>query len=223
MVLFKPAHPSDRLHRSSCPLAPSADLTVLTAGWKQCCTQSTIVVSALLLALSPLAIKSQGAAHAQTGIPSNVQPLNPSTPQVSAFSIPRGQSLMAAAESAIAVQDYSSAAANLLEARQLLNELTELYKRLNTSFRGIDNRTSRSHREKALQAAKLRDEATYRLAVVYRAQNRPDQAIPLLIEVIGSQPTRALGKQSYQQLVELGFVDTPFPTPAGAQAPPSSR
>ena len=58
----------------------------------------------------------------------------------------------------------------------------------------------------------MRDEATYRLALVHRAQNKPELAVPLLIQIIRSQqPTRDLGKKAYQQLLELGFVDSPFP------------
>jgi sorbitol-specific phosphotransferase system component IIA len=34
-----------------------------------------------------------------------------------------------------------------------------------------------------------------------------------LIQVINSQsPTRELGTQAYQQLLEIGFVSTPFPS-----------
>jgi thioredoxin-like negative regulator of GroEL len=57
----------------------------------------------------------------------------------------------------------------------------------------------------------MRDEATYQLALVHRAQNQPELAVPLLIQVIRSQnATSELGKKSYQQLYEIGFVNTPF-------------
>jgi hypothetical protein len=68
-----------------------------------------------------------------------------------------------------------------------------------------------------LQSAQLRDEATYQLAVVYRAKNQPELSVPLLIQLIRSQaPTRELGQQAYQQLFELGFVEDQFvrPNPA---------
>ncbi len=40
-------------------------------------------------------------------------------------------------------------------------------------------------------------------------------AVPLLVQIIRSQqPTRDLGQKSYQQLLELGFVDAPFPNRA---------
>lgn len=42
----------------------------------------------------------------------------------------------------------------------------------------------------------MRDEATYQLALVHRAQNKPELAVPLLIQIVKSQnPTRDLGKK----------------------------
>ncbi|PMB12966.1 hypothetical protein CI592_01505, partial [Fischerella thermalis CCMEE 5328] len=79
-------------------------------------------------------------------------------------------------------------------------------------FAGIDNRVADSQRKLALETAQMRDEATYQLALVHRAQNKPELAVPLLVQIIKSQnPTRDLGKKAYQQLFELGFVDAPFP------------
>jgi thioredoxin-like negative regulator of GroEL len=64
----------------------------------------------------------------------------------------------------------------------------------------------------------MRDEATYQLALVHRAQNQPELAVPLLIQILRSQsPTRDLGKKAYQQLFELGFVDSPYPKPRDSQ------
>jgi hypothetical protein len=58
----------------------------------------------------------------------------------------------------------------------------------------------------------MRDDATYQLALVHRAQNQPELAVPLLVQIVNSQnPTRDLGKKAYQQLFELGFVDAPYP------------
>ena len=66
-------------------------------------------------------------------------------------------------------------------------------------------------RQKALEAAELRDQATLQQAQAYQAQQQPNLAIPLLVEVLGSQnPTRALGKQAYDQLLEIGFVAQPY-------------
>jgi hypothetical protein len=140
----------------------------------------------------------------------------PNSLESSVFSISGGERLMAEATTAVNQQNYTAAITKLQDARQVFNQLSNFYQDLTTSFAGIDNRISDSHRQKALQTAQLRDKATYQLAVVYRANNQPELAVPLLIQLIRSQaPTRELGTQAYQQLFELGFVDVQYPrTPA---------
>ncbi len=119
---------------------------------------------------------------------------------------------MTEASNAVSGQNYGLAATKLQEARQVFNQLSNFYQELNASFTGIDNRIATSQRQKALETAQMRDEATYQLALVHRAQNQPELAVPLLVQIIRSQnPTRELGKKAYQQLFELGFVDSPFP------------
>jgi thioredoxin-like negative regulator of GroEL len=119
---------------------------------------------------------------------------------------------MSEANGAVSAQNYTLAANKLQEARQVFNQVSNFYQELATSFSGIDNRLADSQRKKALDTAQMRDDATYQLALVHRAQNKPELAVPLLVQIIRSQnPTRDLGKKAYQQLFELGFVDAPFP------------
>lgn len=126
-----------------------------------------------------------------------------------------GQRLMDEANKAVNSQNYPLATKKLQEARQVFNQLSNFYQELATSFSGIDNRVADSQRKKALEAAQMRDQSTYQLALVHRAQNQPELAVPLLVQIIRSQqPTRDLGQKSYQQLLELGFVDAPFPNRA---------
>jgi hypothetical protein len=144
--------------------------------------------------------------------PNDPNTLRPTAPNNSLLSMEGGQRLMQEANQAVSAQNYAVAAKKLQEARQVFNQLSNFYQELNASFTGIDNRVSDSQRQKALETAQKRDEATYQLALVHRAQNQPELAVPLLIQIIKSQnPTRELGKKAYQQLFELGFVDTPFP------------
>jgi len=125
-----------------------------------------------------------------------------------------GQALMSEAESAIASQNYNLASAKLVEARRALNDVSTYYQNISGVFVGIDSRVTSDLRAKALEAAQVRDQASYQLAVVYRAQERPDLAVPLLVEIVTSQqPTRPLGQQAYQQLYELGFVGVPYSAP----------
>jgi hypothetical protein len=135
------------------------------------------------------------------------------------LSISSGQRLMSEGSSAASAQNYPLAVQKLQQAREIFNQLSNFYQDLTTSFSGVDNRVSNAQRTKALESAKLRDQATYQLAIVHRAQSRPELAVPLLVQIIRSQgPTRDLGKQSYQQLFELGFVESPFPS-SGASTP----
>jgi hypothetical protein len=120
--------------------------------------------------------------------------------------------LMLDADTAVSQGDNRSAIAKLQEARQLANELSGFYQQLTASFSGLDNTIYQIHRTNALDTAQVRDEATYRLALLFRASEAPELAVPLLMEVITSQsPTRDLGKQAYRQLFELGFVDENYP------------
>ncbi|MCS6960248.1 MAG: hypothetical protein RMK91_09375 [Pseudanabaenaceae cyanobacterium SKYGB_i_bin29] len=133
----------------------------------------------------------------------------------SVFSFAGGNRLVAESMEAATQQKYDVAIAKLMDARQVFNQLSNFYQDLNASFAGIDNQIADSHRRKALEAAQLRDQSTFQLAVVYRANNQPELAIPLLVQLIRSQqPTRELGQKAYQQLFELGFVDEQFPRPS---------
>jgi hypothetical protein len=132
------------------------------------------------------------------------------------LSIRGGQRLLAEADSAIAAQNYALAQQRLQQARQIFNQLSNFHQQIATSFSGIDNQVTQDQRRSALESAQLRDRATYQLALVHRAQNQPELAVPLLVQIVRSQnPTRDLGQQAYLQLVELGFVSstsTPRPT-----------
>ncbi|MDY6936402.1 MAG: hypothetical protein SWY16_01945 [Cyanobacteriota bacterium] len=137
----------------------------------------------------------------------------------SVLSLPGAQRLIEEAKAAVSQQDYELAAQKLQEARQILNQLSTYYQELAASFSGIDNRIFENQRDMALEAAQLRDRATYELAVLRRAQNKPELAVPLLVQIIRSQnPTRDLGQDAYRQLFELGFVDAPYPRPRNAQS-----
>jgi tetratricopeptide (TPR) repeat protein len=129
----------------------------------------------------------------------------------SEFSVPHADKLVAEGTAAIATQDYTAAIAKLDEARELYNQLSLFYQELAQMFFGVDTRQNRSNRDLAIEAAQKRDETTYQLALIYRSQGQPEEAIPLLMEVLRSQqPTRDLGEQAYQQLFEMGFVEAPY-------------
>lgn len=179
----------------------------------------------------PLSVSAQTEPPATPASPTQPQPLEgtdanqlrPLNQDNTLLSLPGGQRLMAEASSAVSSQDYALAVKKLQEARQVFNQLSNFYQELAASFSGIDNRIADSQRKKAVETAQMRDEATYQLALVHRAQNKPELAVPLLVQIIRSQnPTRDLGKKAYQQLFELGFVDSPFPRSNSDRQPTSS-
>ncbi|MFM2432470.1 MAG: hypothetical protein RLZZ511_3684 [Cyanobacteriota bacterium] len=129
------------------------------------------------------------------------------------LSISGGQKLMGEAARAVSSGNYSLAVTKLKESRQVFNTLSNTYQELGASFAGVDSRVADGLRRKALDAAQMRDEATYQLALAHRAQNQPELAVPLLTQIVRSQnPTRDLGKKAYNQLFELGFVDVAYPS-----------
>jgi cell division septum initiation protein DivIVA len=167
-----------------------------------------------------LPVNAQTPAPKLPDSPNQAQPLDPKNPNIlrpttqdsSLLSVAGGQRLMTEASSAVSSQNYPLAVQKLQEARQVFNQMSNFYQELAASFSGIDNRIADSQRQKALETALMRDDATYQLALVHRTQNQPELAVPLLVQIIRSQsPTRELGKKAYQQLVELRFVDAPSP------------
>ena len=68
---------------------------------------------------------------------------------------------------------------------------------------------------RAAVPSRLQAEASLRLAALYRRLEQPEVAVPLLVEVIKLMTvTNPLGVQAYQQLVELGFAETPYDGPS---------
>lgn len=188
-------------------------------------------ISAVTLAITPWLVNA-GGAFAQLTDPASQTPppeqsegldeLRPLSQSTTSLSIAGGKQLMADAEAAISNQNYDLAIAKLKAARETFNQLSNYYQELATLFIGVDSRITQSHRQNALETAQLRDRASYQLALVYRAQDQPDLAVPLLMEILQSQqPTRPLGQQAYQQLFELGFVDEPYAgnTPSSSSQP----
>ncbi|MGI0483315.1 hypothetical protein ACN4EE_21360 [Geminocystis sp. CENA526] len=169
-----------------------------------------IIVSCGVLSFTPLAFaQSLNDSQNNEGLEENI--IAPINQTESLLSIEGGENLMREAEEAINAGNYDLAATKLQQARRIFNQLSNFYLQLAESFSGIDPRLAEGQRAGALRTATLRDESTYQLALVHRAQNKPELAVPLLIQIIRSQnPTSELGRKSYQQLYEIGFVQTPF-------------
>ncbi|MDX2098630.1 MAG: hypothetical protein SFW36_12710 [Leptolyngbyaceae cyanobacterium bins.59] len=185
---------------------------------------AALLSTLLVLGLVPaVRAQSKPAPVVSPAAPSNPTELKPLTQDASILSIQGGQRLMNEASSAVSSQRYDIAVQKLQEARQVFNQLSNFYQDLASSFSGIDNRIADLQRRRALETAQMRDQATYQLALVHRAQNQPELSVPLLIQIIRSQqPTRDLGRKAYQQLFELGFVESPYPPQGGPSVPSTS-
>jgi hypothetical protein len=174
----------------------------------------------LLIGLSATSLKAQETTPTESPASTGTT----TTQSGSIFSIEGGKKLMAEADQAVNEQQYDVAAQKLQSARQVFNQLSNFYLQLYNSFSGIDNAAAESHRQKALESGIERDMATYQLALVHRAQEKPELSIPLLVQIVTSQsPTSGLGRKAYEQLLDIGFVDAPISTPQEQTQPSTTE
>jgi hypothetical protein len=179
----------------------------------------TLVIG-LVIAIAPNGQAQTPDSNTPASDPNELKPLNQAD---SVLSLQGGQRLVEEANAAINAAKYDVAVDKLNQARRIFNQLSNYHLQLANSFSGIDPKVFDSQRQSALNTGQLRDEATYQLALVHRAQNQPELAVPLLIQVIQSQnPTSELGQKSYQQLYEMGFVSTPISAPTPTSATPNN-
>jgi len=103
------------------------------------------------------------------------------------------------------------------EARNASRNLVGFYRSIAGAFRGLDARIPREMDDKGRQALELIAQCNLRLAALLRRQGQPEVAIPLLVEVVSSMtPSSDQGRKAYQQLLEIGFVSTPYTAPSDA-------
>ena len=107
--------------------------------------------------------------------------------------------------------DFDKAKDSYLDARKLAKQLASCYSDLNTSFIGTDARIPNEMRRKGKDILKILAESNVRLAALYIKNEKPDVAVPLLIENIRiMSPNSPEGKDAYEKLIQLGFVETKF-------------
>ena len=107
--------------------------------------------------------------------------------------------------------EFDKAKESFDKARNLSRQLAGFYGDLNGSFRGLDARIPKEMAEKGKKSLQIWAESNARLAAVYKRKQQPEVAVPLLVEIIRLMaPTSSEGKEAYKNLVELGFVETPY-------------
>ena len=98
-----------------------------------------------------------------------------------------------------------------LSARKLATKLASFYSDLNTAFTGVNARIPIEMQNKGRATLKILAESNSRLAALYIRNNKPDVAVPLLIETIRiMSPSSPEGKKAYETLIQLGFVETTY-------------
>ena len=107
--------------------------------------------------------------------------------------------------------DFDKAKEYYLDARNLAKQLASFYSDLNVSFKGIDARIPNEMQRKGKQTLKFLAESNERLASLYIKTENPEVAVPLLVETIRiMSPSSQEGKEAYETLNKLGFVETKY-------------
>ena len=128
------------------------------------------------------------------------------------------RSMLAEGDAAASRGDLAEARADYDKARKASKQLLAFYRDLSGAFRGLDARIPREMDTKGREALELLAETNLRLAALFRRQNQPEVAVPVLVEVVKLMtPAKPQGQKAYQSLLELGFVETEFrgASPAG--------
>ena len=107
--------------------------------------------------------------------------------------------------------DFEKAKDSYLDARKLAKQLASFYSDLNSSFKGIDARIPNEMQRKGKQTLQILAESNERLASLYIKTEKPEVAVPLLVETIRIMtPNSREGKEAYEKLIQLGFVETKY-------------
>ena len=107
--------------------------------------------------------------------------------------------------------DLDNAKDSYLDARKLAKQLASFYSDLNTAFKGTDARIPNEMQRKGKAILQILAESNKRLASLYIKNEKPDVAVPLLIENIRiMSPNSSEGKEAYERLIQLGFVETKY-------------
>ena len=167
-----------------------------------------LLTASLALVLTPLlAVAPGGRASAQTQAPASAGGDN--------FNLSSVDALLAKGDRDAASGNLSEAVKSYDKARNASRSLLSFYRDLGGAFRGLDARIPRDMDQKGRESIEKLAQANLRLAAVYRRQNQSEVAVPLLVEVVKLMtPSTGEGRKAYQQLVEIGFVSTPYTAPA---------
>ena len=107
--------------------------------------------------------------------------------------------------------DFEDAKQTYDKARDLAKQLAGFYRDLNASFKGLDARVPLEMEQKGRKSIKIWAKSNARLASLYKRKKQPEVAVPLLVEIIRLMtPNSPEGKEAYENLLQLGFVETTY-------------
>ena len=146
--------------------------------------------------------------HASTTNPKNYKVLSTSNKNLSIASV---EYYLKEGDKFIKNGNFDEAKDSYLDARELAKQLASFYSDLNSSFIGVDARIPNEMQRKGKETLQILAETNGRLASLYLKTQKPEVAVPLLIETIRiMSPNSPEGKQAYERLIQLGFVDTKY-------------
>ena len=127
------------------------------------------------------------------------------------FSIINVKNFLAKGDEFIKKGNYEEAKDSYDKARNLARQLSGFYRDLSGSFRGVDARIPREMDIKGRESLRIWADSNSRLSKLYKLKKQPEVAVPLLVEIIKiMSPSSPEGKSAYNELIELGFVVTPY-------------
>ena len=147
-------------------------------------------------------------AYAEIKNPKDYKVLSTNTKKLSISNV---QDYIKEGDEFIKNNDFDKAKDAYLDARKLAKQLASFYSDLNGAFKGVDARIPNEMRRKGKEILQILAESNGRLASLYIKNENPEVAVPLLIETIRiMSPNSPEGKEAYQRLIQLGFVDTKY-------------
>ena len=127
------------------------------------------------------------------------------------LSISDVQEYLTKGDNHVKVGDFEKAKETYDKARDLAKQLAGFYRDLNGSFKGLDARIPLEMEKKGRKSIKIWAQSNARLAALYKRKNQPEVAVPLLVETIRlMSPNSREGKEAYENLLQLGFVETNY-------------
>ena len=127
------------------------------------------------------------------------------------LSITDVQSYLTEGDKQVKVGEFEKAKKTYDKARDLAKQLAGFYRDLNGSFKGLDARIPLEMEKKGRKSIRIWAQSNARLAALYVRKDQPEVAVPLLVETIRlMSPNSPEGKEAYENLLQLGFVETNY-------------